>query len=129
VRKTGLLHASYALSAPSLGGVRAVDLAIYADALATRASALAARLERGRDALRQAAIEREARRNLPLETIERLERLDLVTRADPRVLREEINALAADLAALEELQGWVEARLFQAREDARPVPELPREAA
>jgi hypothetical protein len=29
-----------------------------------------------------------------------------------------VNQLAADLAALEELQAWVEARLFAEREDA-----------
>ena len=54
--------------------MRAVDLALYADTLAGKASTLAAQLERARDSLRQAAIEREARRSIDEATIERLER-------------------------------------------------------
>jgi hypothetical protein len=97
--------------------VRTVDLALYADVLAARASAVAAQLERKRDAVRQAAIEREARRALGADALVRLERLGVVTVADVRALRAEIAELAADLAALEELQAWVERRLADARTD------------
>ncbi len=96
--------------------MRAVDLAVYADALAGRAGALAARLERTRDAIRQAAIEREARRALAPATVERLEALGALFRADLREQHAEARRLAADLAAVEELQAWVEARLFAERE-------------
>lgn len=98
--------------------MRAVDLALYADSLAAQASALAARLERARDLLRQTAIEREARRSLEEATVDRLERLGVLSRAEARAQRGEVGELAADLAALEELQAWVEARLFESREDA-----------
>jgi hypothetical protein len=98
--------------------VRAVDLALYADSLAAQASALSARLERARDLLRQAAIEREARRKLEQPTVARLERLGVLSATDARAQRGEVGELASDLAALEELQAWVEARLFEAREDA-----------
>jgi hypothetical protein len=60
--------------------VRTVDLAIYADALAGEAAALAARVERARSRLRESAIEREARRTLARETVDRLERLGLLRR-------------------------------------------------
>ena len=98
--------------------MRAIDLALYADALAAQASALGARLERERDLLRQTAIEREARRFLGEAAIERLDRIGALSRADAKALRASVNGLAADLAALEELQAWVEARLFAEREDA-----------
>ena len=52
--------------------MRAVDLAIYADALAGEADALAARIERARSQLRQAELEREAAARLPPGTVERL---------------------------------------------------------
>jgi hypothetical protein len=91
--------------------VRTVDLAIYADALAGEAATLAARIERARSRLRESAIEREARRELPRETIERLERLGLVRPGDERGLQAELRRLEADLAALEALQAWVESRL------------------
>ena len=42
--------------------MRSVDLAIYADALAGEAAAVAARVERARARLRESEIEREARR-------------------------------------------------------------------
>ena len=58
--------------------MRAVDLAVFADVLAGRAGALAARLERGRDLIRQAAIEREARRSLGAETVARLVELGVL---------------------------------------------------
>jgi hypothetical protein len=98
-------------------GVRSVDLAVFADVLAGRASALAAQLARARDAIRQAAIEREARGALDPETIARLEALGALSRADPREQREEAARLAADLGAVEQLQAWAEARLFEANEE------------
>lgn len=96
--------------------MRSVDLAIYADTLAARASALAAELERARGRVRQAAIDREARRALGEETVRRLEALGVLTRAAPRDERADIVELAASLRALEELQAWVERRLFEARD-------------
>ena len=104
--------------------MRAVDLALYADALAAKASVVAARLERARDTVRQAAIERAARRTLSPATIERLESLGVLTHADVRALRAEAADLAADLAALEELQAWVEARLVEARENVFPAAQV-----
>jgi hypothetical protein len=99
--------------------VRSVDLAIYADTLAARASALAAQLERARAGVRQAAIEREARRALGEDTVARLGKIGVLSGADPRDGRVEVTELAATLRALEELQAWVERRLFEARgEDA-----------
>ena len=98
--------------------MRSVDLALYADALAARASALAARVERERDALRQAAVERAARRDLDDATVSRLEALGALSRRDVRVARAELSRLAADLAAVERLQAWVEERLFEAREES-----------
>jgi hypothetical protein len=91
--------------------MRSVDLAIYADSLAGEAAAVAARVERARARLRECAIEREARRDLPRLTVERLERLGLLRPGDERTLRAELSRLEADLAALEELQAWVESRL------------------
>ena len=88
--------------------MRSVDLAIYADALAGDAAALAARAERERSRLRQAAIERAARAELSSPVVGRLERLGLLaTRADRAELRE----LEDALEAVEQLQAWVEARL------------------
>lgn len=91
--------------------MRSVDLAIYADALAGEAAAVAARVERARSRLRESAIEREAGRALPRETVERLERLGLLRPIDERGLRAELHRLEADLEALEELQAWIESRL------------------
>jgi len=91
--------------------VRSVDLAIYADALAAEAASLSARLERARSRLRQAAIERAARDELPPELVSRLEALGLLrTRAD----RAEIRELVEALDALEALQAWVERGLASA---------------
>ncbi|MDQ3994205.1 MAG: hypothetical protein M3265_05370, partial [Actinomycetota bacterium] len=97
--------------------VRTVALALYADTLAAKASALAAQLERARDSLRQIALEREARRSLDAATIERLERLEVLGRAEPRSRRADVSELAADLAAVEALQAWVESQLFAAQEE------------
>jgi hypothetical protein len=88
-----------------------VDLAIYADALAGEAAALAARVERARSRLRESAIEREATRELPRETIERLERLGLLRPGDEPSLRAELRRLEADFAAVETLQAWVESHM------------------
>jgi hypothetical protein len=93
--------------------VRTVDLAIYADTLAAEATAVSARAERARSRLRECAIEREARRSLGRQTIERLERLGLLRPVDEHTLRAEIDRLEDDLEALAELQAWVEARLAE----------------
>ena len=107
---------------PYGASVRTVDLAVYADVLAAKAATLAAQLERARDALRQDGIEREARAALDPATIERLERMGVVSATDVGARRTEVRALTRDLRAVEELQAWVEARLFEAREeDGRPV--------
>jgi hypothetical protein len=97
--------------------VRAVDLAVFADVLAGRATATAARLEQARDRIRQASIERAARADLETDTLARLEALGVLGSGDARSLREDAARLEADLAAIERLQGWVEARLFDAREE------------
>jgi hypothetical protein len=103
--------------------MRSVDLALYADMLAGRASTLAAEVERARARLRQGAIEREALHALHPGTAERLERLGLLKGSDPAGERERIAELAAGLAALEELQAWVEERLFAAREEGYAMSE------
>jgi hypothetical protein len=97
--------------------MRSVDLALYADELASRAATLAAELERARCRLRREAIEREARRALDEGSVARLDALSVFHRGDPRVLRAELGELSASLAALEELQAWVEARLAAAQEE------------
>ena len=96
--------------------MRAVDLALYADELAARSATLAAQLERARGRLRQAAIEREARRALDEGLVERLESLGFLRGADTKVARAEVVELASAVAAVEELQAWVERRLYAARE-------------
>ena len=103
--------------------MRAIDLAVYADTLAARAATVAAELERARARLRQGAIEREARRALGESTAARLESLGLLVVRDVRTCRAEIDELGARLAALEELQAWVEERLFAAREEGCAVRE------
>jgi hypothetical protein len=97
--------------------MRAVDLAVYADVLAGRSAALAARLEQTRGRIRQVAIERAARRQLNAATRARLEELGALGTIDATPLRREADELARDLEALERLQAWVEARLFEAREE------------
>jgi hypothetical protein len=96
--------------------MRAVDLALYADELAARASTLAAQLERARGRLHQAAIEREARRALDDGLVARLEGLGFLRAGDTKAARAEVGELAAAVAAVEELQAWVERRLYAARE-------------
>ena len=91
--------------------MRSVDLALYADALAGEAAALAARLERERGKQRQASIEREARAALPPFAVERLEELGLLaTRGDAATIVE----LEESLDAVEVLQEWVEGALTRA---------------
>jgi hypothetical protein len=96
--------------------MRAVDLALYADELAARASTLAAQLERARGRLCQAVIEREARRALDDGLVARLEALGFLRAGDTKAARAEVGELAAAVAAVEELQAWVERRLYAARE-------------
>jgi hypothetical protein len=91
--------------------VREVDLAVYADALAGEAAAYAARAERIRSKLRQAKIERRARNDLPAATVDRLESLGLLCIVDERSAHGELRELEDSLAALEELQAWVEGEL------------------
>ena len=94
--------------------MRSVELAIYADALAGEATSLAARAERARSRLQQAAIERRARAELSAATTERLEGLGLLGSIDEQVTRAELRELEAALDALEELQVWVETELAEA---------------
>jgi hypothetical protein len=97
--------------------MRAIDLAIYADSLAAEASALAARLERARGRLRQAAIELQARQELEPSIVARLELRGLFATVDVDSARAEIEELAGSLSALQTLQTWVERELFAAREE------------
>jgi hypothetical protein len=91
--------------------MREIDLALYADALAGEAASLAARIERERGKLRQATVERAARKELAPPVVERLEELGMLgTRGDAVVLA----ALEESLDAIEVLQAWVEAALSRA---------------
>jgi len=67
--------------------------------------------------LRQAGIEREARRALDETSVARLESLGIL-RGAPAGVRAEIRELAASLSVVEELQAWVERRLFEAGDEA-----------
>lgn len=88
--------------------MRTIDLALYADVLAGEAASLAARVERERGRLRQAAVERRARDALPDTVVERLEELGLLaTRGDVTALAD----LEEALDAVEALQAWVEGQL------------------
>ena len=98
--------------------MRSVDLALFADELAARAATLVAQLERARGRLRQAAIEREARRALDETSVARLESLGILRGAEPADVRAEIRELAASLGVVEELQVWDECRLFEAGDEA-----------
>ena len=91
--------------------MREIDLALYTDALAGESAALSARAERIRSKLRQAKIERRARNDLTAATVDRLESLGLLGRIDDRAAHAELRELEDSLAALEELQGWVEGEL------------------
>jgi hypothetical protein len=94
--------------------MRGVDLAIYADALAGEAAGLAARAERARSRLRQAAIEKRARTELTVVAVERLEALGVLGGVDEVATRAELRELEAALDAVEELQAWLEAELASA---------------
>ena len=91
--------------------MRSVELAIYADVLTGEAASLAARAERARSRLHQAAIEKRAREELSETAVERLETLGLLGALDERRIRAELRELEAALDALEELQSWIEAQL------------------
>jgi len=91
--------------------VREIDLAVYADALAGESAALSARAERIRSRLRQAKIERRARNDLSAATVDRLESLGLLCGTDERAAHAELQELDESLAAVEELQAWVEEEL------------------
>jgi Spy/CpxP family protein refolding chaperone len=91
--------------------MRGVDLAIYADALAGEAASVAARAERARSRLRQAAIEQRARGDLTETAVSRLEALGLLSGIDQAAVRNELRELDAALEALDELQAWVEQQL------------------
>ena len=99
-----------------------MDLALFADVLAARGAAIEARLEQARGRVRQAAIERQARRALPADTVERLVEVGALTATDLRAERGQIGRLAAALAALRELQEWTEARLAAAEAELGPSP-------
>jgi hypothetical protein len=88
-----------------------VDLAVYADTLAGESAALGARAERIRSRLREAKIVRRARNDLPASTVDRLEALGLLCGTDERQARAELRELEESLAALEQLQAWVEEEL------------------
>jgi hypothetical protein len=91
--------------------MRAVELAVYADALAGEAASLSARAERARSRIRQAAIETRARAELTSIAVERLEVLGLLGAIDEPAARTELRELEAALDALQELQSWVEREL------------------
>ena len=91
--------------------MRAVQLAVYADALAGEAASLSARAERARSRIRQAAIEKRARRDLTDAAVTRLQALGLLGAIDEPAARAELRELEAALDALEELQSWVEGEL------------------
>jgi hypothetical protein len=91
--------------------VREIDLAVYADALAGESAALSARAERIRSRLRQSKIERRARNDLSAAIVDRLESLGLLGATDERAAHAELRELEESLAALEQLQAWVEGEL------------------
>ena len=95
--------------------MRAVELALYADVLAGEAAALGARAEQARSRLHQSAIERRARKELPAETVARLQALGLLRGVDEQAVRRELVDVTSSLVALEELQAWVETKLAGAR--------------
>jgi hypothetical protein len=91
--------------------MRAVELAVYADALAGEAGSLSARAERARSRIRQAAIEKRARRDLTDAAVTRLQALGLLGAIDEPAARAELRDLEGAIEALEELQSWVETEL------------------
>jgi Spy/CpxP family protein refolding chaperone len=91
--------------------MRAVELAVYADALAGEAASLSARAERARSRIRQAAIEKRARRDLTEAAVARLQALGVLGAIDESAARAELRELEDAIEALEELQSWVETEL------------------
>jgi hypothetical protein len=91
--------------------MRAVELAVYADVLAGEAASLSARAERARSRIRQAAIEKRARRDLTDAAVTRLQALGLLGAIDEPAARAELRELEGAIDALEELQSWVETEL------------------
>jgi hypothetical protein len=75
--------------------MRAVELAVYADALAGEAASLSARAERARSRIRQAAIEKGARAELTAVAVERLETLGLLGAVDETAARAELRELGS----------------------------------
>ena len=94
--------------------MRGVDLAIYADVLEGESASLAARAERARSRLRQAAIEKRARRELTHVAIERLDAIGVLGSVDEAATRAELRELDAAIDAVEELQSWLERELASA---------------
>ena len=82
--------------------------------LAGESASLAARAERARSRLRQAAIEKRARTELSETAIGRLETLGLLGAIDEAAARAELREAEAALDALEELQTWVQSELASA---------------
>lgn len=91
--------------------MRTVDLAVLADTLAARAAVLSTRIERARQRVRQSELEREARRDLPAETVATLERMGMLERRPAEPDARDAAAAALQLEALRALQAWVESRL------------------
>jgi hypothetical protein len=91
--------------------MRGVELAVYADALAGEAASLSARAERARSRIRQAAIEKRARRDLTDAAVTRLQALGVLGAIDEPAARAELRELEDAIEALEELQSWVETEL------------------
>lgn len=94
--------------------MRGVDLAIYADVLEGESASLAARAERARSRLRQAAIENCARRELTHVAVERLDAIGVLGSVDEAATRAELRELEAAIDAVEELQSWLERELASA---------------
>ena len=94
--------------------MRGVDLAIYADVLEGESASLAARADRARSRLRQAAIEKRARRELTHVAVERLDAIGVLGSVDEAAIRAELRELEAAIDAVEELQSWLERELASA---------------
>ncbi len=112
--------------------MRTIDLALFADALAAEAATLSARLERARRRLRQAAIEHEARLDLPPDVVTVLQRRGLIPASgspSPEEETADIGALRGELDAVECLQAWVERRLAEAQREIDPGGRTRREEA
>jgi hypothetical protein len=95
--------------------MRSVDLAVYADALAAEAAAIAARIEQARRLLREAAIEHEARLALPPEVVPRLVELGFLRGAPIGARTAELAELVTALRAVAVFQTWVEQELAAAQ--------------